>query len=185
MLAVAQERQRRVTPLGRGAVLAGQDAAIDHDAAADAGSQRRAEHDVGPGTVEVGRRRRGSVDRLGQDEALAVVGETDRPPQRRGEIAVQSPTVERLEVGVQDHPPARVQHPRRSDPNRAAPARVGLHPRDHAADGAQHLVVRGRRPFPVARQLSSVVAERQPLDLRAADVDADSHAATIAYFEDL
>jgi hypothetical protein len=37
----------------------------------------------------------------------------------------------------------------------------------------------------VPGQLAPVVRQRQPLDFRAADVDADSHSATIAYFEDL
>ena len=183
VLVGAQKRQRRVAPFGGRAVLAGQHAPVDDDAAAHARPQRRAEHDVGPRTIQVGGRRRRAVDRLGEHEALAVVGEANGPPERRRQIAIQWPIVEAGEVRVQHHAAARVQHARRADADRRGRRRARharLEPPDHAGDRLQDVVVSGRRSFAVPRQLTPVVAQRDAFDLRATDVDADSHAPTIS-----
>ena len=112
-----------MAPFGRGAVLARQDPSVDDDAAPDAGPQRGAEDDVGPAAVEVGRRRRRAVDRLGEDEALGVVRQPHRAPQRRLEVLVERPVVEAEQVRVPDRAAARLQEPGGADPDRGAPGR--------------------------------------------------------------
>ena len=179
----AQERQRRVAPFGGGAVLSREHAPVDDDAAAHARPQRRAEHHVGPRAIQVGGRGRRSVDRLGEHEALAVVGEPHGPPERRRQIAIQRPIVQARVVRVQHDAAARVQHARRTDAHRRGRRRARharLEPRDHAGDRLQDVVVGGGRSFPVPRQLTPVVAQRDAFYLRATDVDSDSHAPTIS-----
>ncbi len=94
------------------------------------GAEGGPEHDVRPRAIEVRRRRRGAVDRLGEHEALGVVGQSDRAAEGGYQIAVERTIVEGAEIRVPDHAPARLQEARgsrrrrwpRRRPARPAPA---------------------------------------------------------------
>ena len=159
-----------MAPLAGDAVGAFDEAALDRDAAADAGAQDRAEHHLGPG----GR----AVDRLGQGEAVGVVGETDLAAERGHDVAVERLAVEAGGVGVLDQPRRRRQRARHADPDRGLRAGLVLEAQDHVAHGAdRRLVIGGGRLGAVAGRQAAGLVEHGPFDLRAAEVDADSHRA--------
>src|ERR1043165_2835587 len=95
MLVLGHPRQRHVPPFAGDALVAGQHAAVHHDAAAYAGAQDGAEHDA--------RAAPRAVDRLRQREAAPVVGEAPLAPEPPLEVGLERPVVERRVVGI-GHP---------------------------------------------------------------------------------
>src|SRR5436305_15310157 len=112
MLFVAHPGKRRVAPFGSNAVAPVERAAIDHDAAADAGAENRAEHDA--------RAARRAVDRLGEREAVGVVREAYLAPQASFEVALERLAVVGRVVRVADDAGLRRNHARHADTDRAS-----------------------------------------------------------------
>ena len=75
----------------------------------------------------------------------------------------------------------RLQEPRRADADGdGASGCVSGEPLHELADGRQHRPVFGGCGDAQARDLPSVICQQKAFDLRAANVDADSHGITMA-----
>ena len=85
-------RQRVVAPFSSDGVDAGDDPAVDHDAAADTGTENDAENRCGARTR--------AVDGLRQGEAVGIIGEADRTLQSVFEVCIQPLADETAGVGV-------------------------------------------------------------------------------------
>src|SRR5581483_661367 len=103
-----------VAPLARDAVRPVHHAPVHDDAAADSGAEDRAEHDA--------RALPGTVRRLGEREAVRVVGKPQLAPERLLEVLFQRPPDEPGGIRFL-HPPA---HPRERAGNADAYARRRL-----------------------------------------------------------
>jgi hypothetical protein len=158
--------QRIVAPFAGDGVRAGDDAAVDHDAATDSGAEDDREHHLAAGT--------GTIGRLRQPEAVGIVGERDRAVELVAQVAVQGPAVEPGRVGVLDHAGRGRDRPRMPDADGAALAELGLDVPYQPGNRIERRVVVGRRRRPAAaHQLTSLLVERDHLDLGAAQVDPD------------
>ena len=104
-------RQWIVTPFACDAVASRYHAPVDHDSAADSGSDDHAEHHA-----RVARR---AIDGFREREAVRVVLDADGAAELRGEIAIQRPSIEHDTVGILDESGARRNRARSSDADRA------------------------------------------------------------------
>ena len=159
-------RQRVVAPFAGDRVGAGERLALDHDAAADAGAEDHAEHH---------RRARGSaVDRLGQREAVGIVGDRHRHRERLREIRAQRPALDPGQVDHAERLAARADHARQRDADRRGRT-MGRHQlgRDPGERGEGRGIV-ARHVLPPATDLATRAVERERCDLAAADVEADA-----------
>src|SRR5262249_41627414 len=95
-LVAARPGQGGVSPLAGNRVRAGEDATVDGDPPARAGSQDDAEDDTSP--------RARPVARLGEGEAVRVVREPEGTVQQALEVLAERAAVEPDTVGVLDHP---------------------------------------------------------------------------------
>ncbi len=169
-LVVRHRRQRIVSPLARDRVRAGDDAAIQHEAAARAGADDDAEDRVSAG--------RGAIRRFRQREAVGVVGEPYRPAEQAREILAERLAVQPRRVRVFHEAGCGRDRSRDADANRAALARVLLDVVHEAHDRGQGGVVGvPRRGNAQAHALLAAVPNGDAFDLGAAEVDADSHGA--------
>ena len=172
-------RQRQVAGGGRGqrvvAPFAGdrrramEQAPMHDDAAADAGTEDGAEHDVGAACRAVGR--------LGQGEAVGVVGQAYLAAERGLEVTAQRAADQAGRIGVLDRAGIRL-GPRDADTDAAACAELAFRCGDqsgHGGDGGR--VIAGRGGNAAAQQLAAVIGQRDDLDLGAAEVDAEAQAA--------
>ena len=157
-----------VPPLARDGVGAGEGAAVHDDAAARAGAQDDAEDDARP--------RPGAVTRLGEREAVRVVREAEGAVEEALEILAERAAVEPDAVGVLDEAGGGRERSRHPDADPRRLAALALEPLDQRGDRGQgrRVAVAGRRDA-AAAALAPVPVERDGLDLRAAEVDADAH----------
>ena len=167
-LVVAGPGQGVVAPFAGEAVGPLQHPAVHRDAAAAAGAQDHAEHHR--------RARAGAVGRLGERQAVGVVGERDRLPEPRGEVGVQRLAVQAGGVGVL-HAAVGPRRAGRADAHAERPAGRVARSRDQPGDRVERgAVVVGGRRHARAPAFAAVRVEQQGLDLGAAEVDAERRA---------
>ena len=158
-----------MAPLAADGVDPLDDAAVHDDAAADPRAEDHPEHHLGALA--------GAVDRLGEREAVGVVGDLHRPVERRGEVAAQVAAVQPGRVALGDDAGRAVDRARHADADALdRPAGRGLqalHQPADRPDAAVVVVARGRHPG--AGALGAVGAEDDALDLGAAVVEAQPH----------
>ncbi len=172
-LLVPRPGQGIVSPLAGDAVGSGEQTAVHHDAAAGTGADDHAEHSAGPAA--------GTVYRLGQGEAVGVVGQSYRASQHFGQVRVQVFPVQPHRVGVAHAAGKGRQGAWDTDAHGAACADLRLHLGDQLTDGAQGpgiIVARGLRPVPRPHRLLGV--QRDDFDLGATQIDSDANFAHIA-----
>lgn len=165
------QRQRVVAPFaGDGVGTADQPAAHD-EAATDAGADDHGEHHL--------RARAGAIRGFGHREAVGVVRQAQRPLQQRLQVLLQRLAVEAGGVGVADQAGDRRQRAGRADADAGPEADGALGVLNQAHDRPQRgLVVTLRRRHAASEAFTTVLVERDQLDLGATQVDADAHVAT-------
>ena len=168
-LVAARPGQRVVAPLAGDGVGPDQHAAVDHDAAAGAGADDHAEHHAGAG--------RRAVGRLRQREAVGVVGDPHRSRRARcADRRRRARPISHVELAFLTSPVAGEivpGMPMPTDASRAALALDRLHETGDRRHRGRVVAARCRNPLP--GQFASIVGNRNPLDLRAAQVDANPH----------
>src|SRR5207237_6087839 len=165
----ARRIYRVVAPLAGDVLGPDPDAALVHDAAADAGAEDHPEDHRTPLP------RPGSG--LGEREAVGVVLEKHPQTEAAFQIGLQRPAVEARGVGVLERAVACRERARRPDADdvatRCRSPQRSHHPRHPLDDVLVAALALGRQP--AALQWMEVVAEHHTLDLRAAEVDPDDH----------
>src|SRR5436190_3262987 len=151
-----------MAPLAGDGIAADDHPAIDHQAAADPRAEDHAEDDV--------RALAGAVDRLRKREAVGVVVQAHLAAQQPLEVLLERLAGEPGGVGVLDQTRAAREGPWDADTDRA-----GADFRHQRSDGLQRRgVIPTRRQHSLAEYLAALV-EAQRLDLRAAEINTDSH----------
>ena len=172
-----RQRQGIVPPLAGDPVGAGQRLPAQDDAAADAGAENDAENDFGALP--------GAVDRFREREAVGVVGQAHFALQQRLQVAAQRLAVQAGRVGVLDAAVQRRFGARRADADAAAPSEFAFRRFDEAGDRVQRRqIVALRRRHAPAQEFAAGAAfglfERDDLDLRAAEIDAEAQHGAAA-----
>src|SRR5690606_3827570 len=174
-LVIFRPRQRVVSPLSGNRIRTGKRTTVDDDAAADTGTEDDAEDHA--------RTSGRAIRRFRNREAVRVVGQTHRTPQHPLEVGTQPAAIEPGRV--------RVLHKagcRRLDAGNADADSGGA--RMHLAFGAGdeicyrrkgRVVVAARRVHAGAHLLAPRFVERRNLDLRAAEVDAETNRHEVDY----
>ena len=170
LLVLAGPRERVVPPLAGDRVRAGEDPAVHDDSAARAGPDDDAEDARGSG----GR----AVARLGEGEAVRVVGEADVAAEEAGEVGAERAAEEPGGVRVLHEAGCGGDRPGHSDADRPARAERRLDLGDEAGDRREGPVVVGRGRAPQTKELAAALAQGQRLGLRPAEVDADPQRIT-------
>ena len=157
-----------MAPLARHRVRTGDRPAAHHDTAADSGAQNDPEHRAGS--------RAGAVNRLGQREAVGVVGQAHRPPDARGEILRKWLAYQPGRVGVLDETGGWRHRTGNADADCAGDAYLGF-ARQHEIrqnfDRCRVIALwRGDAP---ARHDSALVGKHSRLDFRAAEIQSNPH----------
>ena len=118
-----------------------------------------------------------AVDRLGQREAVGVVGDFHRPVEHGGEVAAEVAAVQPGRVAHADPAGGAVDRAGDADADGVDPAAgLGLEPVEEAVDRLEAaLVVEARRGHAGAGALVAVGVEHDPLDLGAAVVEPQPH----------
>ena len=141
--------------------MSAQQLAIDHDAAARAGAEDRAEHD--PSALAR------AVDGLGECKAVGVVGEANLPFQFFFQIVLQAPPIERRVVRVEHAAASRRDRAGHADAEAAVNADRFLCLGDEVGEDLQRVVIAAvRRRGAPTQPLACLVIENGELDLRAA-----------------
>src|SRR5688572_12020997 len=149
-------------PLAGNRVGAANDLSVHHDAPANPGAQDHAEDHCRP----LAR----AVHRFGKREAIGVVLQPDRPAERGFQVAAQRLADEPGRVGVLDQAGGLRFRSGDSDPDGALPGVA--HKRPNRSDGGRVIAARGGNAL--TKHFAPVAVERYRLDLRAAEIDADS-----------
>src|SRR5690606_19956710 len=167
-LVVARIRKGVVPPLPGDAVRPREHLAVDDHTAAAPGAYDHAEDDRGA--------RGRAVDRFRQRETVRVVGHADRAIERLLEVLLERFAVQPRGVRVLDESRQGRHGSGYPAAHRGAPTGATFERLDHAPHRGDRagVVVPGRR-HPDASDFAAGVIERDPFDLRAADVDPDPH----------
>ena len=170
-LVVARRGQRDMAPFAADGVDALDEAAVHHDAAADAGAEDDAEDHLRAGAA--------AVHGLGEGEAVGVVGDFHRTVEDAGEVALQVAAVQPGRVALGDVAGAAVDRAGDADADALdAGARFALEPLHQPADGLEAaLVVEARGGDAGAGALGAVGVEHDAFDLGAAVVETQPHRA--------
>lgn len=165
-----------VSPLSGDGIRSREHTLVDGDSTARACADDHSEYD--PSAVP------GSIDGFRECEAVGVVRETHRPPERRLEIAIECATDQTRRIGVFDE--ACCGRDRAGDPDadRALPRELGLH-RAHQLQNRldDRIVVIARSRDSLAAQLASIGVESDNFSFRAAKVDSNSHGPILGDWE--
>ena len=167
-LLIRHPGERVVAPLAGDLVGSLVDALPDRDAAPYAGAENHAEH-----RVEAAAR---AVDRLGQREAVGVVGDAHRPGEPSLEVREEGPADEPGGVGVLDQSGGVADDAGNADAHGAGAPRFGLDLLDEARDRVEGAgVVVTWRGDPAPDGDGRVRVEADSFDLGAAQINADLH----------
>ena len=160
-----------VAPLAGDVLRPAPEAAVVHEAAADAGAENHPEHHCVPLPC--------TRVRLRERKAVGIVLEQHAEAEPALQVRVQGTAVQADGVRVLERAVARRERPGRADAHHVAPRRrrperfdETRHPLDDVLVPALAL---GRDA--AARQRHEIVAEHHPLDLRPPEVDADDHGS--------
>jgi len=144
-----------------------EDAAVHDDAAASAGADDHAEHDVGA--------LRRAIDGFRQREAVGVVRESHGALERRREIAVQRFADQPGGIRVLHQSRGSRYRTRHADADRARAAELSLKGRDKVTNGAEcRGVITARSWHSKSEELGRAI-EGDAFDLAAAKVDTYQH----------
>jgi hypothetical protein len=140
---------------------------LEDQAAADSGAEDHAEDAARPAS--------GTVDRLGQREAIGIVGEADVAPQRRADITVERMADQFRRVRVLDQSGGGRDRPRDADPDAAARAQRRFGLRDEFRDRRDDRAIRtARSRSPSAQQLAPLPVQGEDLDLGPTEIYSEA-----------
>ena len=168
-LVVAGRGERDVAPFAADGVDALDEAAVHHDAAADAGAEDDAEDDLGAGAA--------AVHGFGKSEAVGIVGDFHRAVEDAGEVAAEVAAVQPGGVALGDVAGGAVDGAGDADADALdAAAGFGLEALEEAADGLKAaFVVEAGGGDAGAGALGAVGGEHDAFDLGAAVVETQTH----------
>ena len=156
-----------MAPLTGDLVGALKDALPGRDPTADAGPEDHAEHRL----VAAAR----TVDRLGEREAVGVVGDPDRAGEPGLEVGPEWPADEPGGVRVLDQAGGVGDHAGDADANRTGLARFGLELGDQSGDGVETGTVVAQGWNPAAGGDDGVGGEGDGFGLGPTQINADPH----------
>jgi hypothetical protein len=148
------------------AVLAFQQLAIHHNAAAAPRADDQPEHDAAPG--------RRAVRGLGEGEAIRIVGDAHFAPQQRAEILVERMAVQRVGIGVLHQPGGRRDAARYAHAHGGAHPGLGLGLAHQSGHHLQRGAVASGGWRAAAQQLLALRVQQEDFGFRAAEVDANT-----------
>src|SRR5215471_518353 len=165
-----------MAPFAGDRVWPGEQFAPNHDASTDSGADNDAKNNFGVRT--------GAVGRFRKRKAVRVVCETHGTAELRLEILKERLSDEPCRVRVLDEARDPRKRARHADADGSAHLRVRFNLGDEVCDRVERrsiVAARGRHAPP--DQFAAVVAQRDSLDLRPAQIDPDAHASELPYRE--
>lgn len=116
----------------------------------------------------------GTVCGVRKGKAIRIIGEADRPAERRFEISVQWSTIEPGRIRILNQPARRRDRPRHADTDRRRAADLVFDRRHDSSDRLDRAsVLAGGSGDPVSDAHDALAVDRGALDFAAAEIDSD------------
>ena len=153
-------------PFAGKAAGAGDDAAVDDDAAADPGAEDGAEDDTVAAT--------GSLAGFGQRETVCIIGDEHRAAELCHKVGREPSAIDAGDIGAGDAAVGRIDHAGDRDGDRCIGRSVGRagDVTDGGNEGAERVE---RRWHPAQRRERGRAGRQRRLDPGTANIDADNH----------